>query len=468
MLYQGYAREEVFYLNPDLEIDADGDGELNDIDATATSENLEDAILNWATDPAAPAFDLLLFIVDHGGSEQFRLNETTLLSAQELDTWLDELQETLPGKLVVIYDACQSGTFIPNLQPPAEKDRIVMTSAGDENAYFVNEGGLSFSFQFWSSVFSGGDLYDSYVFGKTMMLDFQTAEIDSNGNGISQEKEDVTLAQDLIIGRGFIPASDKPFISTISDPQTLNDSTTASISASGIIDATGISRVWGVIDHPDFELGSPDTPVVDTPEMELFDGDGDNTWVGSYDQFGLPGTYSITIYALNNNGFYSSSSDEYNNTTTVQQLTGLVDADGDGVQDDIDAFPNDASESVDTDGDAIGNNTDPDDDNDGVADLADAFPQDGTKSSADGTISTTQQAYYSSATEQLIVPLIDVLTLDFDGAQMSAKFTNVTMQLATECAGTSFRVVGADVADEVALADQDIPPPLFSGPTTNW
>tara|TARA_B100000959_G_C14811253_1_gene553919 strand:+ start:371 stop:631 length:261 start_codon:yes stop_codon:yes gene_type:complete len=86
LLYQGYAREEVFYLNPDLEIDADGDGELNDIDATATSENLEDAILNWATDPAAPAFDLLLFIVDHGGSEQFRLNETTLLSAQELDT----------------------------------------------------------------------------------------------------------------------------------------------------------------------------------------------------------------------------------------------------------------------------------------------------------------------------------------------------------------------------------------------
>ena len=34
------------------------------------------------------------------------------------------------------------------------------------------------------------------------------------------------------------------------------------------------------------------------------------------------------------------------------------------------------SESVDTDGDGVGNNADPDDDNDGVEDGADAFPLD--------------------------------------------------------------------------------------------
>lgn len=39
-----------------------------------------------------------------------------------------------------------------------------------------------------------------------------------------------------------------------------------------------------------------------------------------------------------------------------------------------DAFPSDASEFVDTDGDSMGNNADPDDDNDGVADANDAFP----------------------------------------------------------------------------------------------
>ena len=50
------------------------------------------------------------------------------------------------------------------------------------------------------------------------------------------------------------------------------------------------------------------------------------------------------------------------------------DADGDGYPDDQDAFPNDPSEWLDTDGDGIGNNADPDDDNDGVPDAQDDYP----------------------------------------------------------------------------------------------
>ena len=58
-----------------------------------------------------------------------------------------------------------------------------------------------------------------------------------------------------------------------------------------------------------------------------------------------------------------------------------LDSDGDGVPDDQDAFPNDPNETVDTDGDGIGNNADTDDDNDGVDDANDAFPLDPTESS---------------------------------------------------------------------------------------
>ena len=46
----------------------------------------------------------------------------------------------------------------------------------------------------------------------------------------------------------------------------------------------------------------------------------------------------------------------------------VADTDGDGVRDDLDAFPNDPAETVDSDGDGIGNNADPDDDNDGIPD----------------------------------------------------------------------------------------------------
>lgn len=44
------------------------------------------------------------------------------------------------------------------------------------------------------------------------------------------------------------------------------------------------------------------------------------------------------------------------------------DDDGDGVPDELDAFPLDATERVDTDSDGVGNNADSDDDGDGYLD----------------------------------------------------------------------------------------------------
>ena len=64
-----------------------------------------------------------------------------------------------------------------------------------------------------------------------------------------------------------------------------------------------------------------------------------------------------------------------------------VDTDGDGVPDSLDAFPMDANETSDYDGDGVGDNADTDDDNDGVSDQEDAFPFDGGASNdtdADG------------------------------------------------------------------------------------
>lgn len=63
-----------------------------------------------------------------------------------------------------------------------------------------------------------------------------------------------------------------------------------------------------------------------------------------------------------------------------------TDDDGDGVEDSADAFPLDASESLDTDSDGIGNNADTDDDGDGVVDSADAYPLDSSRSSNSSTI----------------------------------------------------------------------------------
>jgi hypothetical protein len=66
-------------------------------------------------------------------------------------------------------------------------------------------------------------------------------------------------------------------------------------------------------------------------------------------------------------------------TCQISGMTADLDDDNDGVADVDDAFPLDASESIDTDGDGIGNNADTDDDGDGVLDADDLYPLDANK-----------------------------------------------------------------------------------------
>lgn len=58
----------------------------------------------------------------------------------------------------------------------------------------------------------------------------------------------------------------------------------------------------------------------------------------------------------------------YKGCTAQQKAIKIRDRDFDGILNDDDAFPDDANESRNTDGDALGDNADRDDDNDGLED----------------------------------------------------------------------------------------------------
>ncbi len=92
--------------------------------------------------------------------------------------------------------------------------------------------------------------------------------------------------------------------------------------------------------------------------------------------------YSVRVVA------YAADNKQGNYVTLTGSYTPDIDSDGDGVLDYKDAFPLDASEQLDTDGDGTGNNADTDDDGDEVLDTVDAFPLDATESvdtDSDGT-----------------------------------------------------------------------------------
>jgi len=303
LTYQGYTKDSIYYLSSDTGLDLDGNGILDDVDADATNVNLEYAIKTWASD----AQDLFLYMVDHGGNGTFRMSGTELLYATNLDTWLDTIQQTLPGCVTMVYDACESGSFLPYLLPPASKQRIVATSTSSgEESIFVGNGTVSFSFLFWGHMFNGDSFYDAFVNAKQSVSTTYnlTPQLDGDGNGIGNEKADKDAANLIRVGNETKSAGDVPVIGGVSPAQSLQDTTSATIYADQVTDANGISRVWAVITPPDYSTGTPDTPVTDLPTIDLISV-GNSRYKGTYTNFTSSGTYNIAVFAMDRKGVLS-------------------------------------------------------------------------------------------------------------------------------------------------------------------
>ncbi|GAG93434.1 unnamed protein product, partial [marine sediment metagenome] len=255
-------------------------------DSSSLHHELDWAINNWAKD----ASELVIFFVDHGLPDNFIIHAdgdySQHLTVIELDSWFDSLQQNMLGPITFIYDACHSGTFVSKLVPPAGKDRIIITSASDEPAFFRGED--NFSFQFWDQIFlNNGNLGSAFSGAADIMLGYQTALINANGNSLTNEAEDFTLANDIIIRRGQpIYLKPAPNIGKVMGKQTLNGSSSTVIWVGDVIEA---ESVWAKIIPPDINPDVDGVPITDLPTIELQDTDHDGTYDGAYHGFTTEG-----------------------------------------------------------------------------------------------------------------------------------------------------------------------------------
>ncbi len=322
LLYQGFTKDTIYYLNAKTDLDLDDNGEFDDVDATSTKANLQQqAITQWANDTD----NLTLYLTDHGGRETFSFSAMETLTPKELSDWLNTWQQGKNGKVKIIYDACQSGSFLPHFVPPAGQNRLVITSAtADQKAYFNDNGNLSFSFLFWDEILKGVDIGKAFIdtsdkvnyLGNWTALQTQTPLLDTNGNAEGNEATDVEAVtrQKIFIGNGTFTDNQAPKITEV-PPQVLRQpATTATITAE-VKGVNEVTRVWGQVRSPT-DLTRTDTPntITTLPSFELMPVDETKThWEGSDSKFDQEGTHLLAIYARDSMGNTSSPQ-----RTTVQ------------------------------------------------------------------------------------------------------------------------------------------------------
>ncbi|QTA89904.1 hypothetical protein [Desulfonema magnum] len=299
LLRQGYFKENIYYLSPDMTTDADEDG-IPDVDAEATAENLSDAITTWAAD--ASGSQVLLYMTGNAFGSEFILdgirNPMEKITAEELDNWLDDLQMTMTGNLIFIYDAPGPKHFLDRMMPPEGKERVVINSASpNEDTYFKVNGTLSFSYIFWSSVFENAGLGNAFETASRIMEYYQEPLVDADGNGIGNEEADNHLSKDIVIGRGYVANSELPGIQEVSDDFILNGETSAILRADGVTASNDISSVLAVI--------IPPGGISETSEVLLQGPDANGDYKTNYEDFTRQGLYKIQFYARDARGFYS-------------------------------------------------------------------------------------------------------------------------------------------------------------------
>jgi len=322
LAYQGFTKNTIYYLSDAVDTDIDQNGVLDDVDAPASNTALREAILGPSGDGlsgfAAAAERLFIYFTDHGGQDRFRMSATETLDAAVFSGWIDTWQQNHPGaRVVIVYDACQSGSFLQSLS--GATDRVVVTSSLDnENAYFVSQGALSFSNFFWTQVFNGlsvGNAFGVAESATTRAFPQQHPQIDANGDGLFEPADQAAVA-DLFIGNGTLNGgADAPVIGRLTPDQNLSGTNVATLRAFNVNDDDGISRVWAVIRPPGFNPGSPDNPIQDLPGFDLVPVPATADFEAAYDRFDKVGTYQIAVYAA----------DTFGNTSVPQITTISID-----------------------------------------------------------------------------------------------------------------------------------------------
>ncbi|MEM7532189.1 MAG: C13 family peptidase, partial [Chloroflexota bacterium] len=302
---QGVADEDILFLSTDPD--------LSGHDQMATAENVRIGIIQWARERVSTHHALTLYLIDHGESEFLYLDELNgeYLYTEELDTWLNELENNVPDLEVnVVVEACYSGSFIDRPGGTISKpNRVIVTSTSAESDAYASKVGIEFYDAFITRLYMGDHLLAAFhraTRSAQSIYPSQEPWLDGNGNGTPNEFEDTDAAGERYFNYGHSTRSSStaiqwpPYIAHAEVPTaTINQNSTFHVE---VRDDQGVADVWAVIYPPDYTPPSSDGVLngegeLDRVSLQRRTDLGDDMYAGTYAGFDQVGDYRVVIYA---------------------------------------------------------------------------------------------------------------------------------------------------------------------------
>ncbi|HNT87462.1 MAG TPA: FG-GAP-like repeat-containing protein, partial [Candidatus Hydrogenedentes bacterium] len=289
--------------------DATGDG-TSDVYAAPTLANLQQSISQWARDTQK----LLVYFIDHGQRDRFRVNTTEYLEAATLNSWLDTLQTGGQGpQVTVVIDTCEAASMLDDIKGPR---RIGVASSGtgplEGVALFDKSRYISFSLNFWVSIFNGSTYGEAFRRAKSAIEainPLQRPVIDDNGNGIGNEADDGFVADGVRPGSDFEMRGPGVFIGDIAPPQTASTNS-ATIWLADVASNFPVDEAGALIVPPNFQRPSSDSgdeqPVTGLAWAELTYNASMDRWQASYSGFNEGGLYQVQYFVKAGGLWYAS------------------------------------------------------------------------------------------------------------------------------------------------------------------
>jgi len=297
----GYTSDNIYFLATDAN--------LPGYTAAATRDSLHAAISTWAKGKLQKDGVLTLYLVDHGSPDLFYIDELSgqRLTPTDLDGWLSELESAVPGiKINVIIEACESGSFISLPNSISKPGRVIITSSDAVNDAKASKDGAYFSDHLLTWLRQGYNLAVGFGEARTVaksIFALQQAQIDADGNSMTNEASDITLAA----GRSFAYAGTlgddwPPYIFAAQGPSALTNF--SGVLQADVRDNQSVREVWAVVYPPDY-TPPPTGDVLQAetqPTILLSRVENGDLWRGTYTGFTQPGIYRIVIQADDNEG----------------------------------------------------------------------------------------------------------------------------------------------------------------------